>query len=274
MYFNKSHIYLDSIGVASIQDVKSNIIIKGRDFATAKRNNQIEYRDDGVYLQIEGGQWIRGYYYMKDYDMIQYKKTPKFHLFNCETMQRKNLFLGKYVWSNDKYVNVVERSTKETKKDLILELCSNCRDNLLENIIDTKDFYNSNSHEEIIKPEKELDMFKYPINWKDIATQFKEKNGLICSNCKCSSDGESRDKWFFDVHHINGNKSDCNNSNLMVLCKLCHIYENDYHLENAKKFPNRNTSLHEFVRVHNQKLLNNSYLKRYIKDFSDFLNKY
>ena len=140
MYFNKSHKYLDRIGVPIIEDVKSKIIIKGRDFVEAKRNNQIEYRNDGVYLNIEGGQWIRGYYYMKDYHMIRYNSTPKFHLFNCETMQQKKLFVGNYVWSNDKLVNVEERSTGEIKKDLILNLCSFCNKELVENIYDTEDF--------------------------------------------------------------------------------------------------------------------------------------
>jgi len=272
-YFKKSHIILDNLGVPRLKEFTSNVIIKGVDFAEAKAKNKIEYRDDGVYLNVNG-EWVRGYYFMSSYRIGEYG-NPRFHLFDCSTMQNKSMYIGNYIWSNDKTVNVKDRDTKVIKEELILPLCNNCRSMLTENINSTQEFYDSNDYDNTsdIVAATELTIFGYPKNWKEIATKFKTKKGLVCSHCKFK-DESAINKWFFDVDHINGNKSECKDSNLQVLCKLCHVYKDEHHRTQAVKYPNRNEILHEFIRKNKNDLTSNSFLSKYHSDFDEFLNIY
>jgi len=56
---------------------------------------------------------------------------------------------------------------------------------------------------------------KYPPNWPEIARRVKEKNAH-------NPDPKSGD--FLTVHHLDGNKSNCEEWNLACLCQRCHLY--------------------------------------------------
>ncbi|WP_289023037.1 hypothetical protein [uncultured Salegentibacter sp.] len=278
--FFKSHKYLDKIGFPRLEDYEKNTIIKNIDFAEAREKGKIEYRDDGVYLNYNG-KWIRGYYYMSSYNIDSYG-NPRFHLFNCSTMQNKHLYKGKYIWSNAETVDVKNRQNNyEWEKDLILPLCSNCRKIINNSIIDTEDFYASTENNDLdikdfvqdINPTQETNIYGYPTNWKEIASKFKQQNGLKCNSCGLS-DESGHNQWFYDVDHRNGIKSDCSNRNLQVLCKLCHTYKDKHHKEQALKYPHRSEILHELVRIKQSELksVNNRFLDNYLADFDTFLN--
>ena len=279
--FDKSHKYLDKIGIPKLDAYSKNSIIKNIDFAEAKEAGKIEYRDDGVYLLYKG-KWIRGYYFMTSYKLNSYG-NPRFHLFNCSTMQNQHLYKGHYIWSNAEVVDVRNReNNNQLVKDLILPLCGNCRNIIDDEILDTEDFHATNDHEEFditeivddINPSKDTNIFGYPNNWKEIATNFKQKKGLKCNSCGLT-DKSGINQWYFDVDHLNGNKSDCSSSNLQVLCKLCHTYKDKHHKKQAITYPHRNTILHELVRTKSEELKSakNKYLLSYFKDFDSFLNK-
>lgn len=276
--FSRSHTHLDKLRFPRLEEYTKNSIITNVDFAEAKAEGRIEYRDDGVYLNYKG-KWIRGFYYMTSYRLDFYNKVPSFHLFNCRTMQSQHLFKGKYIWSNAEKVDVRNRDVgNKMVEDLILPICGNCRILIEQNIIDTKDFYASTEQEEFdindivndVHPDKEKNIFGYPMNWKEIAAKFKQKKGLKCKDCGLK-DQSGENHWFYDVDHINGNKSECAPKNLQVLCKLCHTYKDKHHRQQAIKYPHRNESLHELVRTKFSDLSKNNNLKKYLKDFDKFL---
>lgn len=73
-----------------------------------------------------------------------------------------------------------------------------------------------------------MDRKRYPINWKEIALQVKERANWICEKCKkqCRKPNER-----FDTHartltvaHINHVPEDCSESNLIALCAGCHLH--------------------------------------------------
>ncbi|WKX75600.1 hypothetical protein [Zobellia laminariae] len=112
---------------------------------------------------------------MATYDIDRYDKYPRFHLFNCEVMANKALYRGKYIWANDKTVNVRNRQTKKLLEDVELKLCSKCARLLTGEINSTQEFYESNEHAKEIEVVEELNIYGYPKNWREIATDFKKE---------------------------------------------------------------------------------------------------
>ena len=277
--FTKSHAELDNRGVPRLEEYNSEVILKNIDFGKAVSNNEIEYRADGVYLKF-GKKWLRGFYYMKDYKGLEYG-NPRFHLFNCPTMQNRHLFHGTYHWSNASTNDFYCKDRNDWVNDVVLPLCGNCKPMLDEKISNTLEFYNSNDQEKIeitdfvssIIPDSTTNIRGYPLNWRSIASDFKNKNGLECNSCGI----KEKDKnlgFYFDVDHINGYDKSLIDNNLQLLCKLCHTYKDKYHLEQALTYPNRNRNLHNFVVKYKSIILlkNKKLLQSYNEDFSSIIN--
>ena len=63
----------------------------------------------------------------------------------------------------------------------------------------------------------------YPKNWTEIATKIKKRAGFRCE--QCGHPHNIRDCYILTVHHINGDKADCRDENLIALCQRCHLRE-------------------------------------------------
>jgi len=59
----------------------------------------------------------------------------------------------------------------------------------------------------------------YPADWSERATAIKEASGLKCERCG----SPSVPKRILTVHHLDGNKSNCEPFNLAALCQKCHL---------------------------------------------------
>jgi hypothetical protein len=75
-----------------------------------------------------------------------------------------------------------------------------------------------------------IGFFPYSIDFtKKLKEKIRERDNRICQCCgKSEKDNNNRK---LDVHHIDYNKENCNESNLISLCKICHIksnYNRDY----------------------------------------------
>lgn len=76
-------------------------------------------------------------------------------------------------------------------------------------------------------------MSSYPDNWVEIATAIKRSAGYHCNRCglKCLPPAHSyrhldlslRRRLSAQVHHIDGNPSHNDRSNLVCLCSGCHL---------------------------------------------------
>jgi 5-methylcytosine-specific restriction endonuclease McrA len=87
-------------------------------------------------------------------------------------------------------------------------------------------------------------MSSYPPNWTEIATEVKRSSGYLCNRCnlKCLPPTDSyrhlnlslRRRLSAQVHHIDGDPSHNDRSNLMCLCSGCHLR---VHRHNPKPTP-------------------------------------
>ena len=65
-------------------------------------------------------------------------------------------------------------------------------------------------------------MNKYPDNWPEIAARVKDDAGWKCIRCGHPHDVDSG--HVLTVHHLDGDKANCDDSNLAALCQRCHLH--------------------------------------------------
>ena len=62
----------------------------------------------------------------------------------------------------------------------------------------------------------------YPDDWDVIAANVKEAAGWICEHC--GHVHEVASGYVLTVHHLDGDKSNCADDNLVALCQRCHLH--------------------------------------------------
>lgn len=64
-------------------------------------------------------------------------------------------------------------------------------------------------------------MSDYPTNWEEIADTLKSRWGWCCERCGRRHDPAAG--YCLTVHHLDGNKANCEEWNLAALCQRCHL---------------------------------------------------
>ena len=62
----------------------------------------------------------------------------------------------------------------------------------------------------------------YPEDWDAIAANVKERAGWLCEHCGHAH--EPAKGYTLTVHHLDGEPSNCDDSNLVALCQRCHLH--------------------------------------------------
>jgi len=63
----------------------------------------------------------------------------------------------------------------------------------------------------------------YPKDWRDIALRIKHKAHWKCQ--KCGRAHNPKENVILTVHHKDGDTTNSNDSNLIALCRRCHLQE-------------------------------------------------
>jgi len=61
----------------------------------------------------------------------------------------------------------------------------------------------------------------YPCNWNEIADRIKDAAGRKCERCQHAH--ETTTGYVLTVHHLDGDKANCEDWNLAALCQRCHL---------------------------------------------------
>ncbi len=193
---------------------------------------------------------------------------PKYHLTFCKTLDRmrRNDRWMRYVVANRDDGNFSINFPGDQRRSVIskLDVCQNCLDK-----ISWQGFHSALSGDDrlrrvgnfqlseffkkyprdlfLVKPKHNSDtapLNDYPNNWGDISEKFKKKNEYQCLKCRIRLTGlNSR---FLHVHHKNGLKNECDESNLEALCIRCHA--NDQMHSHMKSLPEYKEFLERFIK--------------------------
>ena len=182
-------------------------------------------------------------------DQVQYGDKPgeyKFHLVDCATlkaMRNQNRY-GKYVVSTStsgkfKVNRIINNRSTEIEAEL--HVCKHCLKQLKRRGYNFA--YKNFSIEEFFKAmnddnsgnfsylplENDLTAPKnvYPEDWAEISRRLKKKYNYTCQECGRNF---SDCKFWLHVHHKNGLKWDCSESNLEVLCYDCHQAKHNHRI--------------------------------------------
>lgn len=68
---------------------------------------------------------------------------------------------------------------------------------------------------------KQINKGEYPDNWLEISRTIKEKAGNKCE--RCGRGNHPATGYTLTVHHLDGDKSNCESWNLAALCQRCHL---------------------------------------------------
>lgn len=63
---------------------------------------------------------------------------------------------------------------------------------------------------------------EYPPDWSEIAQRLKNRHGWKCE--RCGHEHDVKAGYTLTVHHLDLDKSNCEEWNLTVLCQRCHLH--------------------------------------------------
>lgn len=237
------------------------LIVEGEEFENKANEDNVEYRENGIFVKIDGEEFQR-YIYKKYYYISRYGKFPKFHFIRCSTVMEYGI--SNYCSASKEKVLVIDRDTGEKHFDKTLDVCGNCSREASVNVPrDTVAFFQNlgkKPPEEVRK--QDVDIFGYTFDWHEVRVNYLEMQDSKCERCTIQMAGY--DTRYIHVHHKNGDKKQNDLSNLECLCVLCHSFVDERHIENFKK-RRMKVQVDEFVKKYyaDIKGLNNSCLSRY-----------
>jgi hypothetical protein len=193
---------------------------------------------------------------------------PKYHFFNCKTLvymmnnQRFHRYKVAAEMTGIFQINFFRDGQKSTSK-VPLRPCAYCLREL--NHAGFR-LLNGDAREKYISEFKPVHFFELkpkvhsfthlplstemtsPIDnytniWTEISTALKDQCGWKCMNPDCGLNLSGPHKSFLQAHHINGNRSDNSNRNLIALCIECHSNQPMHaHIRNLAEYK-------EFIRI-------------------------
>jgi hypothetical protein len=85
---------------------------------------------------------------------------------------------------------------------------------------------------------------KYPVEWSDkLRDDIRKRDNYICLECGIHQEELKGWNKKLDVHHIDYNKDNCNENNLISLCRDCHLKTNFNREYWIKYFNNKLTKI-------------------------------
>lgn len=216
----------------------------------------------GLYRVLEDGTLVKVVLYISDREerLINGRfGFPKFHLFNCETIQdmqakgRSHRYKISCRKDGKFRFFILEKDKQRLIKEQELEVCGYCLkvfNNHFSSNAKKPDFVLKGYLNKFLKCDLPIGIKRdsyeydyeaipntYSADWETIARIVKASRNYTCEKCNWVA-GES-ERMFIHAHHIDGKKYNSKYDNIKVLCIHCHSEELGHdHIKNSKDFRN------------------------------------
>lgn len=218
------------------QGVRELLNGKGQDFddineITPLKDHTLTYNNERVIL------------YIRDVASYGHSDLPRFHIAKCSTLQTmfENNRKRRYVRTQNEtgifYLNIISgNNVREIEEKL--DVCQNClnildwdgfsmdwdrekrdkyvRDFTIARFFEKypKSLVDDNGYSSLYSP-----INQYPKNWDETSRNYRAFKNWTCEKCGVNLANHTS---LLETHHINGQKNECQHSNLMALCADCH----------------------------------------------------
>lgn len=224
------------------------------------RTGKLQVTEKGIYIIDDEGEKHQVYLYKRDF-YIHYNgqiKYPKYHVCKCQTiqtlMEQRN---EEYRFANTDAVEVRDKGMGYRKTIVRnLGLCGNCASMMRMADISSAEFADllkkAEERQQAKRPKADtrVDVNGYPANWNEISLNYRIRKQYTCEKCKVKV--SPWDTTFMEVHHKNGDKTNCEDSNLQCLCIKCHSEVNPAHVRNYAT-PGKQMLIKQFMEKYKDK---------------------
>lgn len=218
------------------QGIRELLNSKGQDFddiseITPLKDHTLTYNNERIIL------------YIRDVANYGHYDLPKFHIAKCSTLQdmfalnRKKRYVRTQNETGIFYLNIISGNTVREIEER-LDVCKNClsilkwedysknwsekrksecvRDFTIARFFEKypKSLVDDNGYSSINSPPN-----IYPEDWDNISRSYRAFKNWTCEKCGVNLANHTS---LLETHHINGQKNECQYSNLMALCADCH----------------------------------------------------
>ncbi len=237
-----------NIGRLLLEGLETNL-----DDVDVNEDGLLTYKGKGVLL------YIKDTGCSKDINENFPEKSRKFHFSDCKTLEkkRKNGTFERYIATIERSgrfkVDYHEEETDERgETEARLKVCKNCLEKInysnydKENKKEKKEIfdkfsigdffekYHSNFKRKPRHTDETAPPSGYTRDWDDRSRTKRAQSNWTCAKCRVNL---SEHRYCLDTHHKNGVKSDNTDTNLVVLCKLCHADQHS-HMKNNSEVAN------------------------------------
>lgn len=202
-------------------------------FEKIKDDEILKVDDNPIVLYIKWSRMIN--------ESSQIENLPRLHLINCCKIKEMRLAgrINRYVATSD--TSGVFDLLTSNNKDVIkrpLIVCQACLNSIKKetpnaisdfklnkpsNHIDFEGWFNSGNNsfqgKNLFSSHDMVTKGGYTIDWPEVSLKKRTSANWKCSECKVNL---SNRKDLLDTHHIDGNPQNNADSNLAVLCRICH----------------------------------------------------
>lgn len=206
------------------------------------QRGEMRFDPQGIFVKDNRGNEHQVFLYKRDYHLSKW--VPRFHICRCRTIDEFIMsggFNDHYMRTNCEPVKVADMDENYKIKEVEgLPLCRNCYSVIRRyGNIDSTEFAEllREAHEEV-EPEVEKDIFGYTRDWEKVSHNYRENKNYTCEECGLRID-DPYDRQYMHCHHISGEKTDNDTSNLKCLCLYCHAHVNERHLRRLTTGANR-----------------------------------
>jgi hypothetical protein len=232
--FSKLRNLLISKGI-SIDEIRAQEVIR-EDFEKILKDDKIEFLPEGIFY-VDGDSVNPIYAYIEEYNVTRYNSFPRIHTHRCRTLDSfiaSGNFNKRYIASDKKLNRVINIGEDPVKvyEEKNLNVCKNCI-----SVSGTSEIVDSTSFAEYYREsiasaiDVEVDKDGYTLDWNTISRNYRNSRNYICEKCfrKPSNNGQ---RVFWHTHHIDLNKRNNAENNLMCLCIQCHSEVDETHKRN------------------------------------------